>query len=82
MIKSLPPALIFMLGAFLIPLLKGRIKSGYMLALPVIAYLNLLNLPVGSSWKTAFLDFPIILCRADKLSMVLRVFWLLGMYSF
>ena len=69
MIKSFPPALIFMLGAFLIPLLKGRIKTGYMLALPVVAYLNLLGLPEGLSWQTAFLDYPIILCRVDKLSL-------------
>ncbi len=70
MIKSLPPALIFMIGALLIPLLKGRIKSGYMLALPVVAFLNLLGLLAGSSWEMAFLDYPIILCRVDKLSLV------------
>lgn len=69
MIRSLPPALIFMLGAFLIPFLKGRVKSGYLLALPLMAFANLLGLPMGLSWTTTFLDYPVILCRVDKLSL-------------
>jgi multicomponent Na+:H+ antiporter subunit D len=51
MIKALPPAAVFIMGAFLIPFLKGRLKSFYMLALPAFAYLNLLYLPAGQSWE-------------------------------
>ena len=70
MTKALPPAAIFIIGAFLIPFLKGRIKSGYLLALPVIACFALLLLPVGRSWQAQFLGYPIILCRVDSLSLV------------
>jgi multicomponent Na+:H+ antiporter subunit D len=70
MTEMLPPAAIFIIGAFLIPFLKGKIKSLYLLALPVAAYLNLLYLPLGHTWKIGFLDYTLILCRVDRLSLV------------
>jgi multicomponent Na+:H+ antiporter subunit D len=70
MTNTLPPAVIFILGAFLIPFLKGRIKSGYLLALPTVAFWNLLYLPLGQSWQTGFLDYTLIFCRVDRLSLV------------
>jgi len=70
MIKALPPAAVFIMGAFLIPFLKGRLKSCYLLALPAVAYLNLLYLPVGQSWKIRFLDYVLVFCRVDRLSLV------------
>ena len=42
MISPLPPAFIFIIGGLLIPLFRGRIKCAYMLALPVLAYFDLL----------------------------------------
>ena len=70
MTNTLPPAAIFIFGAFLIPALKGRIKSGYLLVLPIVALWNLLYLPFGQSWQTGFLDYTLILCRVDRLSLV------------
>ncbi len=34
MIEFIPPAFIYIIGALLIPLLRGKVKSAYMLALP------------------------------------------------
>jgi multicomponent Na+:H+ antiporter subunit D len=45
MINSFPPAAIFIIGAFFIPVLKGRIKSAFMLLLPVLAFFTLINTP-------------------------------------
>jgi multicomponent Na+:H+ antiporter subunit D len=70
MIKALPPAAVFIMGAFLIPFLKGRLKSFYMLALPAVAFLNLLYLPAGQSWKIKFLDYLLVFSRVDRLSLV------------
>lgn len=70
MISTLPPAAIFILGAFIIPFLKGRIKAGYLLALPIVAFWNLLYLPMGPSWQIGFLDYTLVLCRVDRLSLV------------
>ena len=50
MIGSVPPALLFVGGALLIPFLKGRIRSAYLLLLPVLGFINLLAIPPDSSF--------------------------------
>ena len=77
MIKGIPPAAIFILGAFLIPFLRGKVKSGYLLSLPIIAYSLLLFMPDGRSWQTVFMGYPIIFCRVDGLSLVFGYVFLL-----
>lgn len=67
---NIPPALIFIFGAFLIPLFKGRIKKGYLLLLPVLAFIVLLTVSEGIHWKVGFLDYDLILGKVDRLSMV------------
>lgn len=66
----LPPAVIFILGSLLIPVLKGKFKSAYMLFLPVLAFISLLNMPEGKYWIVRFLEYDLIFGRVDKLSMV------------
>lgn len=70
MINIVPPAIIFILGALLIPLLKGRLKSIYLLLLPVIGFINLLNIPEGTHWVVRFLDYELIFGRVDRLSLL------------
>ncbi len=69
MINGLPPAFIFLAGTVLVPLLKGRLQSAYLLTLPVVAGLDILLLPEGSSSATMFLDYTLIFCRVDRLSL-------------
>jgi len=69
MTSIFPPALIFIAGALLIPLFKGKIRSVYLLTLPVIAFWVLLNVPEGTYTMFAFLDNELML-RFDKLSMI------------
>ncbi len=69
MINSLPPAAIFIVGALFIPLLRGRVKSAYMLFLPVLAFGNLFFTPEGTHWVFDFLGYHLILGRVDKLSI-------------
>jgi multicomponent Na+:H+ antiporter subunit D len=70
MIRALPPATIFILGALLIPLLKGKLKSIYLLLLPIIGFLNLLSIPEGIHWVVRFLDYEIVFGRVDRLSLL------------
>ncbi len=70
MIKTVPPAMIFILGAFLIPFLRGKVKSVYLLLLPVLGFINLINMPDGTHWVIDFLDFNLILVKVDRLSLV------------
>ena len=44
MIGSLPPAAVMILGALLVPLLRGRLRTIYVLALPVLGFAYLLSL--------------------------------------
>ncbi|MDY6843581.1 MAG: Na(+)/H(+) antiporter subunit D [Thermodesulfobacteriota bacterium] len=70
MINLVPPAAIFIVGALLIPLLKGKLKSVYMLLLPILAFINLINMPEGKYWVITFLNYNLIFGRVDRLSMV------------
>jgi len=70
MSNMLPPALIFVLGAVLIPFLRGKAKAGYMLALPVIVFITLLNLNMGNTWVVEFWGYELIMGRVDKLSLI------------
>lgn len=77
MTNAIPVAFIFILGSFLIPFLKGTIKSFYLLLLPLLAFINLLILPHGESWQIEFLEYTLILSRIDKLSLVFGYIFIL-----
>ncbi len=69
MTNSFPPALVFIIGALLLPVFRGKLKSIYLLALPFIGFANLLNTPEGIHWTVSFLDYNLILGKVDKLSI-------------
>ena len=68
-ILSLPPASILILGALLVPLLRGRLQSAYLLALPVLSFLHLIALPDGHLLQIHFLDYTLTPVRIDRLSL-------------
>lgn len=73
----LPPGLIFILGALLIPAFRGRVKSAYMMLLPVLAFLTLIYTPLGQHWTVGFLDYELILGRLDRLSRIFAIIFIL-----
>src|SRR4030067_761989 len=81
MIDWFHPGLIYILGAFLIPLFRGTIKKGYLLLLPVLALINLLLMsrgvfsPEEKEWIIPFLGFDLILGRVCKVGMVVGYFF-------
>jgi multicomponent Na+:H+ antiporter subunit D len=70
MINVIPPALIFIVGAFLVPLFRGKVRSVYLLLLPVISFINLIYIPQGTHGTINFLDHQIIFGNIDRLSLV------------
>lgn len=76
MIEWFHPGLIYLFGALLIPLLRGRLKKVYLLFLPILAFINLLLiskgmlLSEGRTWILPFLGYDLILGRIDRLGMV------------
>lgn len=70
MISLIPPAAIFIGGALFVPFLRGKLKSAFMLLLPVLAFATLVKMPEGKYWVLNFLDYDLIFGRVDRLSMV------------
>jgi multicomponent Na+:H+ antiporter subunit D len=69
MIDIVPPAAIFIVGALIVPFLRGKLKSSLMLLLPVLVFAVLLKMPEGKYWTLQVLDYHLIFGRVDKLSM-------------
>tara|TARA_B100001964_G_scaffold19457_1_gene19820 strand:- start:405 stop:1988 length:1584 start_codon:yes stop_codon:yes gene_type:complete len=67
---SIPPAAIFILGACLIPFLKGKEKQTALLLIPVIAFLDILYMSEGTYWVVPFMDYDITFGKVDKLSII------------
>ena len=82
MINALPPAAILIVGALLVPFLKGKAKSAWMLALPVLSLINLLAIPSGQHWTVPFLGYELIFASVDRLSLVFGyIFHLVSLIS-
>ena len=73
MIETVPPAAVYILGAFLVPFLKGRWKSAYLLIIPVIGFSNLISIPEGAHFVTRFLDYDLVFVRIDRLSFLFGI---------
>lgn len=70
MIAELPPVLIFFLGGLLTPFLKGRVKQGVMLLIPVWAFAVIWAMPEGSYWTVQFLGHDLVFGLVDRMSKV------------
>ncbi|MFC1523522.1 Na(+)/H(+) antiporter subunit D [Thermodesulfobacteriota bacterium] len=70
MINSIPPAIIFIIGALFVPFFKGSLKSAYLLLIPVAGFINLINIPEGTHWVVSFLDYELIFGKVDRLSLL------------
>ncbi|MBI4289969.1 MAG: Na(+)/H(+) antiporter subunit D [Betaproteobacteria bacterium] len=69
MSAEFPTALILILGALGVPLLSGRVRSAYLLALPTLAFAHLLTLSTGEYSQLEFLGNTLIVMRVDRLSL-------------
>ena len=56
---AFPPGLILVLGAFLIPFLKGILRPILLIGLPLLALILIWTLPEGNSLNLAFLDYSL-----------------------
>jgi len=70
MISTVPPAFIFIIGGLLVPLIKGKWKSAYLLLIPCIGFINLISVPEGVHWVVRFLDWELVFGRMDRLSLL------------
>ncbi len=64
------PGLLLILGAWLLPLLKGRVKRAAMLVLPAAALVDCLLMTPGTYGVASFLGQELVFGRVDTLSLV------------
>ena len=64
------PGLVLILGAWVIPLLRGRAKRAAMLALPIAAMALCFSMERGEYGQVSFLGQELVLGRVDKLALV------------
>ena len=70
MTDPVPPVIIFVVGALLVPFIKGRWKSAFLLAIPVVGLINLISVGEGTHWVVGFLDYRLVFGRVDRLSLL------------
>jgi len=68
--SSLPPPVLLILGALLIPLLRGRLRQAYLLALPIASFVLLLGFEHGLSAQVEVFGQTLTFMRVDKLSLI------------
>lgn len=73
MIDSLNPAVILITGALLIPVLPGKLRSIYMLLLPLLSFLQLYTLPTGAHAEFEIFNLTLTTLHIDKLSFIFAV---------
>ena len=79
MIGELSPGLVLIVGALVVPLLSGRLRAVYMLALPVVAFAYLLTLPHGEFGQVRLFNLTLITLRVDKLSLLFGYVFLIAL---
>ncbi len=78
MIADFPVALILILGAALVPLLRGQLRFIYSLLLPVAAFAWVLALPHGEFAQFELLGQTLTAMRVDRLSLLFSYIFLIA----
>lgn len=70
-ISELPPFIPLFIGGLLALVTRGRLRSGLMIAAPLLGGLHLwFGVPEGTVWTVSILEFELTLMRADRLSLI------------
>jgi multicomponent Na+:H+ antiporter subunit D len=80
-IYNLPPGLILIIGAMLVPLLPGRLKNWYVILLPALAFWHINRLPDAAALSLQLLDFDLSLLRVDKWSRAFGYIFTLSAFA-
>ena len=70
MIAEFPPGLLLIVGAILVPFLKGKLRSVYLLILPLLGIWQLTMLEPGTFGTMSPFGFEQVHVRIDKLSLL------------
>jgi len=79
--SSVPPGLILMLGALLVPVCRGYLRSAVILGLPLIAMWAVWAVPDGVSLTLPFLSYELQVVKADALSRLFGTIFTLMVFG-
>ncbi len=68
--NSMAPFLIFYLGAALVALTRGQVRSFVMLAIPIVGAFNLFTIATADAGTVAVFDYTLTYLRVDRLSLL------------
>jgi multicomponent Na+:H+ antiporter subunit D len=77
-LEGLSPALVVVVGALAVPLLRERWRNVYMLALPAVAFAALLSTPDGEHGSVHWLGVELVTLRVDAWSRLFCTIFLLA----
>jgi multicomponent Na+:H+ antiporter subunit D len=69
-IEWIHPGAILILGSLLVPFLKGRLRQGYLLLLPVLAFISVMTTGEGSYGVFHILHEEVVFGKVDSLSTI------------
>lgn len=83
----IPPALFFIAGAFLLPVLPKNIRSAAFILFPFLSFLLIWSFPDGYSLKIPFVGYELFVCEVDRLNKIFGTIFSLitiigGFYSY
>ncbi|GLQ07092.1 Na(+)/H(+) antiporter subunit D [Sneathiella chinensis] len=81
MIDGLNPGFILILGALLVPLTSGFIRSLLVLALPVLGFAQMISLGLGSWGVIDMLGLQVVLTHIDPLSRVFGIIFHIAAFA-
>lgn len=86
-VSSIPPALVFIVGGLLLPILPRRARPVAFLLFPVLALALLLQSEPGTGLTVPFLDYELVVSEVDRLGLAFGyvftiVAFLGGVYGF
>jgi multicomponent Na+:H+ antiporter subunit D len=64
------PSVILLVGALLVPFVRGKARSALLLGIPLLAFARIASLAHGTFGTVQFLDWTLTFGRVDKLSQV------------
>lgn len=75
---NLSPGVVLILGALLVPLLRGTVRRVWTIVLPLLALLQLLALPTGYGGHIHVLGLDLVTLRVDDLSWIFGLIFLIA----
>jgi multicomponent Na+:H+ antiporter subunit D len=76
---AIPPFAIYLIGALIVPFLRGRARQVFALSVPVAGFVNFFLIPGGIHWVVSLPEFDLVLGRADAGSLLfLNIFTVLS----